>query len=122
MVQPSRDTATCRSSGQSLTSTAVAMLPLGKIPARGREQCWSVHPGERAICCVLPEASIARRFLLLSRIMPRRANHRKAVVKGEHIDPLAKVLKPVPSSGAKQILVPTMLRTKPNRRSRRRGF
>lgn len=71
----------------------VAML-LGKIREAGVENV-AVHPGDvRHMFDVLPEASIARAFLLYPDPWPKRRHHRRRFVTPEHIAPLARVLKP----------------------------
>ena len=71
----------------------VAML-LGKIRAADTDNI-AVHPGDaRDIFDVLPEASISRAFLLYPDPWPKKRHHRRRFVTPEHLDPLARVLKP----------------------------
>ncbi|MHC0053429.1 tRNA (guanine(46)-N(7))-methyltransferase TrmB [Actibacterium sp. D379-3] len=71
----------------------VAML-LGKIRAAGVRNV-SVHPGDvRDLFDVLPEASIARAFLLYPDPWPKKRHHRRRFVTPDHLAPLARVLKP----------------------------
>lgn len=71
----------------------VAML-LGKIRAAGVENV-SVYPGDaRNLFDVLPEASISRAFLLYPDPWPKKRHHRRRFVTPEHLQPLARVLKP----------------------------
>ncbi len=70
----------------------VAML-LGKIREAG-VQNLRVHPGDaRDLFDVLPEASIAKAFLLYPDPWPKKRHHRRRFVTPEHLDPLARVLK-----------------------------
>lgn len=71
----------------------VAML-LGKI-RRARVDNLAVHPGDaRDLMDVLPAASIARAFLLYPDPWPKARHHRRRFVTQEHLEPLARVLKP----------------------------
>jgi len=71
----------------------VAML-LGKIRNAGVTNV-SVHPGDvRDLFDVLPEASISRAFLLYPDPWPKKKHHRRRFVTPEHLEPLARVLKP----------------------------
>lgn len=71
----------------------VAML-LGKIRRAGVGNV-AIHPGDaRDLFDVLPEASIARAFLLYPDPWPKARHHRRRFVTGEHLIPLAKCLKP----------------------------
>jgi tRNA (guanine-N7-)-methyltransferase len=71
----------------------VAML-LGKIRRAGVDNV-AIHPGDaRDIFDVLPEASIDRAFLLYPDPWPKTRHHRRRFVTPEHLEPLAKVLKP----------------------------
>ncbi|WP_319824492.1 tRNA (guanine(46)-N(7))-methyltransferase TrmB [Thalassovita sp.] len=71
----------------------VAML-LGKIRAAGRDNI-RIHPGDaRDMFDVLPEASVARAFLLYPDPWPKKRHHRRRFVTQEHLQPLARVLKP----------------------------
>lgn len=71
----------------------VAML-LGKIRAAGVTNV-AVHPGDvRDLFDVLPEASIARAFLLYPDPWPKKRHHRRRFVTPEHLKPLARVMAP----------------------------
>lgn len=71
----------------------VAML-LGKIRAAGVENL-RVHPGDvRDLFDVLPDASIARTFLLYPDPWPKARHHRRRFVTPEHLAPLARVMRP----------------------------
>lgn len=71
----------------------VAML-LGKIRDAGVSNL-AVYPGDaRNLFDVLPEASIARAFLLYPDPWPKKRHHRRRFVTQEHLAPLARVLKP----------------------------
>ena len=71
----------------------VAML-LGKI-RRAKVSNLAVHPGDaRDLFDVLPDASIARAFLLYPDPWPKKRHHRRRFVTPEHLLPLARVLKP----------------------------
>ena len=71
----------------------VAML-LGKIRASGVANL-RVFPGDvRDIFDVLPDASIARAFLLYPDPWPKKRHHRRRFVTPEHLEPLARVLQP----------------------------
>ena len=71
----------------------VAML-LGKIRESGADNI-RVHPGDaRDMFDVLPEASISRAFLLYPDPWPKKRHHRRRFVTPEHLEPLARVLKP----------------------------
>ena len=71
----------------------VAML-LGKIRRAGVSNL-RVHPGDaRDLFDVLPEASIARAFLLYPDPWPKKRHHRRRFVTPEHLEPLAQVMKP----------------------------
>ena len=71
----------------------VAML-LGKI-RRAAVQNLAVHPGDaRDLMDVLPTASIGRAFLLYPDPWPKTRHHRRRFVTPEHLEPLARVLKP----------------------------
>lgn len=55
----------------------------------------AVHPGDvRDMFDVLPEASIARAFLLYPDPWPKKRHHRRRFVTPEHLEPLARVMKP----------------------------
>ncbi|EAR50297.1 tRNA (guanine-N(7)-)-methyltransferase [Oceanicola granulosus HTCC2516] len=71
----------------------VAML-LGKIRASGVDNL-RVHPGDvRDLFDVLPDASIARAFLLYPDPWPKTRHHRRRFVTPEFLAPLARVLRP----------------------------
>ncbi|MFK7880033.1 tRNA (guanine(46)-N(7))-methyltransferase TrmB [Roseobacter sp.] len=71
----------------------VAML-LGKIRRAGVENL-AVHPGDvRDLFDVLPIASIDRAFLLYPDPWPKTRHHRRRFVTAEHLEPLARTLKP----------------------------
>ena len=71
----------------------VAML-LGKIRRAGVENL-AVFPGDaRDLMDVLPEASIDRAFLLYPDPWPKARHHRRRFVTPEHLEPLARALKP----------------------------
>lgn len=71
----------------------VAML-LGKIRAAGVENV-AVHPGDvRDLFDVLPEAGIARAFLLYPDPWPKKRHHRRRFVTPGFLGPLARVLRP----------------------------
>lgn len=71
----------------------VAML-LGKIRRAGVDNL-AVHPGDvRDLFDVLPENTIDRAFLLYPDPWPKARHHRRRFVTPEHLQPLAKTLKP----------------------------
>ncbi|MGB8622278.1 MAG: tRNA (guanine(46)-N(7))-methyltransferase TrmB [Paracoccaceae bacterium] len=71
----------------------VAML-LGKIRQAGVSNL-RVHPGDvRDLFDVLPDASIARCFLLYPDPWPKKKHHRRRFVTPEHLEPLARGMKP----------------------------
>jgi tRNA (guanine-N7-)-methyltransferase len=71
----------------------VAML-LGKIRRAGVGNL-AIHPGDvRDMFDVLEEASIDRAFLLYPDPWPKSRHHRRRFVTPEHLEPLARVLKP----------------------------
>lgn len=54
-----------------------------------------VHPGDaRDLFDVLPEASLARVFLLYPDPWPKKRHHRRRFVTQDHLQPLARVMKP----------------------------
>ena len=70
----------------------VAML-LGKIRRAGVTGL-AVHPGDaRDLMDVLPDASIARAFLLYPDPWPKTRHHRRRFVTPEHLGPLARVMR-----------------------------
>jgi tRNA (guanine-N7-)-methyltransferase len=72
---------------------AVAML-LGRIREAGVDNI-RVHPGDaRDLFDVLPDASVAKAFLLYPDPWPKARHHRRRFVTAEHLEPLARVLKP----------------------------
>jgi tRNA (guanine-N7-)-methyltransferase len=71
----------------------VAML-LGKIREAGLENL-RVHPGDvRDLFDVLPDASVARAFLLYPDPWPKARHHRRRFVTPEYLAPLARVMRP----------------------------
>jgi tRNA (guanine-N7-)-methyltransferase len=71
----------------------VAML-LGKIRRAGAANL-RVHPGDvRDLFDVLPDASLAKAFLLYPDPWPKTRHHRRRFVTPEHLEPLARVLRP----------------------------
>jgi tRNA (guanine-N7-)-methyltransferase len=71
----------------------VAML-LGKIRRAGVENL-AIHPGDvRDMFDVLQPQSIDRAFLLYPDPWPKTRHHRRRFVTPEHLEPLARVLKP----------------------------
>lgn len=71
----------------------VAML-LGKIRRLGTQNV-AVHPGDaRDLFDVLPDTSIDRAFLLYPDPWPKKRHHRRRFVTPEHLEPLARVMKP----------------------------
>lgn len=71
----------------------VAML-LGKIRRAGVGNL-AIHPGDvRDLFDVLPPESIDRAFLLYPDPWPKARHHRRRFVTPEHLEPLARVLKP----------------------------
>jgi tRNA (guanine-N7-)-methyltransferase len=71
----------------------VAML-LGKIRRAGVDNL-KVFPGDvRDLFDVLPEGSISKAFLLYPDPWPKKRHHRRRFVTPEHLEPLARVLKP----------------------------
>lgn len=71
----------------------VAML-LGRIREAGVGNL-RIHPGDvRDLFDVLPEGSISRAFLLYPDPWPKARHHRRRFVTPEHLEPLARVLRP----------------------------
>lgn len=71
----------------------VAML-LGKIRKAGLGHL-RIHPGDvRDLFDVLPDNSIARAFLLYPDPWPKARHHRRRFVTPEHLEPLARVMRP----------------------------
>ncbi|UWQ20068.1 tRNA (guanosine(46)-N(7))-methyltransferase TrmB [Jannaschia sp. W003] len=71
----------------------VAML-LGKLREAGADNV-RIHPGDaRDLMDVLPEASVARAFLLYPDPWPKARHHRRRFVTPEHLEPLARVMRP----------------------------
>ncbi len=71
----------------------VAML-LGKI-RKAEADNIAVHPGDvRDLFDVLPDACLDKAFLLYPDPWPKKRHHRRRFVTPEHLDPLARVLKP----------------------------
>ncbi|WP_226779063.1 tRNA (guanine(46)-N(7))-methyltransferase TrmB [Oceaniglobus trochenteri] len=55
----------------------------------------AIHPGDvRDLFDVLPDACIERAFLLYPDPWPKKRHHRRRFVTPEHLEPLARVLKP----------------------------
>ncbi|MBS0124560.1 tRNA (guanine(46)-N(7))-methyltransferase TrmB [Thetidibacter halocola] len=72
---------------------AVAML-LGKIREAGVTNL-RVHPGDvRNLFDVLPDASIDKAFLLYPDPWPKKKHHKRRFVTPDHLQPLARVMKP----------------------------
>ena len=71
----------------------VAML-LGKIRKAGVDNL-RVYPGDaRDLFDVLPEASVSKAFLLYPDPWPKARHHRRRFVTPEHLEPLARVVRP----------------------------
>ncbi|NIZ13607.1 tRNA (guanosine(46)-N(7))-methyltransferase TrmB [Phaeobacter sp. HF9A] len=71
----------------------VAML-LGKLRKSSADNV-RVHPGDaRDLMDVLPEQSLSRAFLLYPDPWPKARHHRRRFVTQEHLEPLARALKP----------------------------
>ena len=71
----------------------VAML-LARIRDAGVRNL-AVHPGDaRDLFDVLPQASVSKAFLLYPDPWPKKKHHRRRFVPPEHLEPLARVLKP----------------------------
>ena len=71
----------------------IAML-LGKL-RRANPDNVAIHPGDvRDLFDVLPDASIGRAFLLYPDPWPKARHHRRRFVTPEHLEPLARVMKP----------------------------
>ncbi|MEM9429249.1 MAG: tRNA (guanosine(46)-N7)-methyltransferase TrmB [Pseudomonadota bacterium] len=71
----------------------VAML-VPKIASEGLSNI-RVHPGDaRDLLDVLPEASVARVFLLYPDPWPKKRHHRRRFVNAENLDPLARAMAP----------------------------
>ena len=71
----------------------VAML-LGKIRDAGVDNL-RIHPGDaRDLFDVLPAGSVSRAFLLYPDPWPKARHHRRRFVTPEHLEPLARCLKP----------------------------
>lgn len=69
----------------------VAML-LGKLRAAGASNV-AIHPGDaRDLFDVLPDASVAKAFLLYPDPWPKTRHHRRRFVTPEHLEPLARIL------------------------------
>lgn len=68
-------------------------VALGKIAKSGAENI-RLHPGDaRDLLDVLPEASVAKAFLLYPDPWPKARHHRRRFVTPEHLAPLARVMK-----------------------------
>lgn len=71
----------------------VAML-LGKLRAANAENV-RIHPGDvRDLFDVLPDASVARAFVLYPDPWPKKRHHRRRFVTPEYLGPLARVMQP----------------------------
>jgi tRNA (guanine-N7-)-methyltransferase len=71
----------------------VAML-LARIRDAGVRNL-AVHPGDaRDLFDVLPQASVSKAFLLYPDPWPKKKHHRRRFVTQEHLEPLARVLRP----------------------------
>ncbi len=71
----------------------VAML-LGKLHSSGGSNV-RIHPGDaRDLLDVLPDASLARAFLLYPDPWPKARHHRRRFVTPEHLEPLARCMAP----------------------------
>ncbi|MFU8862929.1 MAG: tRNA (guanosine(46)-N7)-methyltransferase TrmB [Rhodobacterales bacterium] len=69
-------------------------MALGKI-RKATVQNIRIHPGDvRNLFDVLPQASVARAFVLYPDPWPKKRHHRRRFVTPEHLEPLAEVLKP----------------------------
>lgn len=71
----------------------VAML-LGKLRAAKVENL-RIHPGDvRDLFDVLPDASLDKAFVLYPDPWPKKRHHRRRFVTPDHLDPLARAMKP----------------------------
>jgi tRNA (guanine-N7-)-methyltransferase len=71
----------------------VAML-IGKVRKAGVSNL-AIHPGDvRDLFDILPEGSVARAFLLYPDPWPKTRHHRRRFVTPEHLEPLARVMRP----------------------------
>jgi tRNA (guanine-N7-)-methyltransferase len=71
----------------------IAML-LGKLRRADLDNV-AIHPGDvRDLFDVLPDASIGRAFLLYPDPWPKARHHRRRFVTPEHLEPLARVMRP----------------------------
>ena len=69
-------------------------MALGKLQGSGPESV-AIHPGDaRDLMDVLPDAAIARVFLLYPDPWPKTRHHRRRFVTPEHLGPLARVMAP----------------------------
>jgi tRNA (guanine-N7-)-methyltransferase len=69
-------------------------MALGRIRAAAVDNI-RLHPGDaRDVLDVLPEASLARAFLLYPDPWPKQRHHRRRFVTPEHLAPLARALRP----------------------------
>ena len=67
---------------------------IGKIRREGLGNV-RIHPGDaRELMEVLPEAGVARAFLLYPDPWPKARHHRRRFVTPEHLEPLARVMAP----------------------------
>jgi tRNA (guanine-N7-)-methyltransferase len=69
-------------------------MALAKIRKAGVDNI-RIHPGDaRHLFDVLPPASVSRAFLLYPDPWPKKRHHRRRFVTPEHLEPLARTLKP----------------------------
>jgi len=69
-------------------------MAIGAIKAAGVENI-RLHAGDvRDLMDVLPEASIARAFLLYPDPWPKKKHHKRRFVTPEHLEPLARIMAP----------------------------
>ncbi len=74
-----------------LNGVAMLLTKLRKTPAPNVR----VHPGDaRDLFDVLPEASVARAYLLYPDPWPKARHHRRRFVTQEHLAPLARAMRP----------------------------
>lgn len=74
-----------------LNGVAMLLTKLRKQPAPNLR----VHPGDaRDLFDVLPEASVARAYLLYPDPWPKARHHRRRFVTQEHLEPLARAMRP----------------------------
>lgn len=74
-----------------LNGVAMALAKIRKAQADNIR----IHPGDaRHLFDVLPAASVSRAFLLYPDPWPKKRHHRRRFVTPEHLEPLARTLKP----------------------------